>query len=297
MEASQSVKESDAELPDFDDADVQTQPEADPLALEDGEIGSASGSVQPDGIFHFMANDIDAAVKSAKRMKKTAKRRGKKNSINRGGFVSRTRCFLKEPKRYLISAAVERLGIDVVNNLLLEVKAIEANGGQMILNGNRRRTPGGVLWNIVRSRYAQDYKAIMSAGKIHEKQRKQHKKEKQKRKREKIVMVIDEEPATKCGREGEPDSDMAPAAVKRRGVTVWPSRRTQVDDVQSKVDPENSWMHMQVQNAWVEGVEKGVHLSRSDDVEMFEDSIKDSGPSPVAEQLWIPSQYDDLLET
>lgn len=49
--------------------------------------------------------------------------------------------------------------------LILQVQTIEENGGQTTLNGKRRRTPGGVLWNVLRSRYEEDYKAIMAAGK------------------------------------------------------------------------------------------------------------------------------------
>ena len=44
-----------------------------------------------------------------------------------------------------------------------QVDAIQVCGGQMTADGKRRRSPGGVLWNIVRARVSQElYKDIMN---------------------------------------------------------------------------------------------------------------------------------------
>ena len=47
----------------------------------------------------------------------------------------------------------------------MQVDTIEAHGGQMTVNGRRRRTPGGVLWNVLRARYKEEYKAVMASAK------------------------------------------------------------------------------------------------------------------------------------
>ncbi|KAI5053914.1 hypothetical protein GOP47_0031193, partial [Adiantum capillus-veneris] len=114
------------------------------------------------------------------------------------------------------------------------VKTIQQTGGQMTRDGSRQRTPGGILWNILRSRYMEDYRAIMAAGRSHVKQRRQQKKERRKHKQEGIVMVMDGQPTAKqegivmvpdghpmakCRRKNKTNLGRAPSAaqVKRTG--------------------------------------------------------------------------------
>ncbi|XP_039502281.1 phosphorylated adapter RNA export protein [Drosophila santomea] len=52
---------------------------------------------------------------------------------------------LYEDKDELLVRVVEVLGIDLCLELYKETQRIEADGGMMIKNGNRRRTPGGVF--------------------------------------------------------------------------------------------------------------------------------------------------------
>lgn len=48
---------------------------------------------------------------------------------------------------------------------VVQVDVIERCGGQMTNDGKRRRTPGGVMWNILRGRVQPAvYKEIMSQG-------------------------------------------------------------------------------------------------------------------------------------
>eukprot|EP00850_Spirogloea_muscicola_P020163 SM000208S06333 [mRNA] locus=s208:195981:198298:+ [translate_table: standard] len=55
--------------------------------------------------------------------------------------------------------------------ILSAVNAVEACGGQLTADGRARRTPGGVLWNIVRSHVdAATYKRIMLADKLYQKE-------------------------------------------------------------------------------------------------------------------------------
>ncbi|KAI5059384.1 hypothetical protein GOP47_0025703 [Adiantum capillus-veneris] len=322
MESLEPLWEYDDDLPDFDEANGQLQPapaaqpilQRSPLEpLEDGEIDSATGSFHPGFSFQFTATNLDAAIQSSKRSnkaKKGPKRKGKKRKskskkaqeMNPRVFIARTSRFLKEPKHYLIEAAVERLGMDVVGDLVNEVETIEANGGQMIASGKRRRTPGGVLWNILKSRFEEDYKVIMAAGRTIEKEER-----KQKRKVEVDDMEMDGQPSGKRRRTGATTRpSMAPpeAQVKRTGVILWPSRCAQMDDIQFKVDPDNSRTLSHVQNAWTEAVKKGKHIAQGvnnnkklmaglNDIEMMDDAMN-KRPSSIAERLRIPIEYNDL---
>uniref|UniRef100_A0ACD5VPP0 Uncharacterized protein n=1 Tax=Avena sativa TaxID=4498 RepID=A0ACD5VPP0_AVESA len=88
--------------------------------------------------------------------------------INR--FVLDTCRRLKEKKSYLVWNAIGCLGVSAVGDLVREVEAIQKCGGQMIADGSRSRTGGGILWNILKSREPKAYKEIMVKGRELEKQ-------------------------------------------------------------------------------------------------------------------------------
>ncbi|CAI5475166.1 unnamed protein product [Closterium sp. Yama58-4] len=70
---------------------------------------------------------------------------------------------LGEPKRGLMRRAVHALGGDAVRGMVAEVDAVQRCGGQLTADGKRRRTPGGVFWNILRARVSADvYNEIMA---------------------------------------------------------------------------------------------------------------------------------------
>src|SRR5690606_33338866 len=57
-----------------------------------------------------------------------------------------------------ITKVVEVLGRDESLDLLDEVDRIEANGGMLLPNGQRRRTPGGVFFYLARQRLPRPYR-------------------------------------------------------------------------------------------------------------------------------------------
>ncbi|XP_024021808.1 uncharacterized protein LOC21402470 [Morus notabilis] len=113
---------------------------------------------------------------------KNHKRRAnkKKNKRKRSGpdpnvtdintFVLDTCRRLKEKKSYMVYTAVGCLGIYALCDLIKEVKAVQACGGQMTADGRRFRTGGGILWSIVKAREPKAYKEIMNKAKEFEKQ-------------------------------------------------------------------------------------------------------------------------------
>lgn len=58
---------------------------------------------------------------------------------------------LREPKKDLIQRVVKTIGIKKAIELLSETAEVEQNGGLFILNGSRRRTPGGVYLNLLKN--------------------------------------------------------------------------------------------------------------------------------------------------
>ncbi|XP_077318291.1 phosphorylated adapter RNA export protein [Lithobates pipiens] len=58
---------------------------------------------------------------------------------------------LREPKTDLIQRVVKSIGTKKAIELLMETAEVEQNGGLFILNGSRRRTPGGVYLNLLKN--------------------------------------------------------------------------------------------------------------------------------------------------
>src|ERR687886_2442663 len=60
-----------------------------------------------------------------------------------------------------IRRIVQRLGTEAALSFLQETQQIEAQGGRMLPDGSRRRTPGGVFFSLVKDRLsARDRAAI-----------------------------------------------------------------------------------------------------------------------------------------
>jgi len=59
---------------------------------------------------------------------------------------------LQEPKTDLMIGVVDVVGMDVALDLFQKTRELEANGGLMILNNERRRTPGGVYLHLLRQK-------------------------------------------------------------------------------------------------------------------------------------------------
>src|SRR5882672_3146039 len=59
---------------------------------------------------------------------------------------------LQEPKRSLLMKVLRLLGTDRTMAILADTLTCEANGGMLTKDGTRRRTPGGVFFQLVRER-------------------------------------------------------------------------------------------------------------------------------------------------
>src|SRR6266853_877978 len=59
---------------------------------------------------------------------------------------------LREPKRMLLMNVLRTFGVDRTTAILADTLTCEANGGMLTNDGTRRRTPGGVFFQLVRQR-------------------------------------------------------------------------------------------------------------------------------------------------
>ena len=59
---------------------------------------------------------------------------------------------LQEPNRPLLTQVLRTLGTDRTTAILTDALTYEANGGMLTKDGTRRRTPGGVFFQLVKER-------------------------------------------------------------------------------------------------------------------------------------------------
>src|ERR1700704_5889217 len=59
---------------------------------------------------------------------------------------------LQEPKRSLLMKVLRTFGVERTTAILADTLTCEANGGMLTNDGTRRRTPGGVFFQLVRQR-------------------------------------------------------------------------------------------------------------------------------------------------
>lgn len=144
--------------------------------VEEGEIvvvhGGMDGDKDKDGILGKEDGQNQPNKNKRKKNKKKKRRNGpvmgKPMDLDR--FVRDTCRRLKEKKSYMVYTAVGCLGIPALSDLVNEVEAIETCGGQVTADGSRKRSGGGVLWNIIKARQPASYREIMKKTREFEKQ-------------------------------------------------------------------------------------------------------------------------------
>ncbi|KAK6912783.1 Phosphorylated adapter RNA export protein, RNA-binding domain [Dillenia turbinata] len=161
----------------YEEDNLEDLQDVEMLDVEEGELLEEKGQIQSGQSSSSGNADVvvqDTCSRNRKRRSNKKKNKKKKSSsvpnvtdINR--FVIDTCKRLKERKSYLIWSAVGCLGVSAMSDLVKEVDAIQACGGQLTADGKRFRTGGGVLWNILKTREPDAYKEIMKRGKEFEK--------------------------------------------------------------------------------------------------------------------------------
>ncbi|GAB2267749.1 hypothetical protein Dimus_002730 [Dionaea muscipula] len=148
------------------------------LDVEDGEVVDGKSShVKWGQHSEGGAKDVKSESLGKTRRRRKNKKRNRKNKDNNESGVTDINRYvldvcrrLKEKKSYLVYTAVGCLGVSALSDIVKEVDAIQACGGQKTADGNRFRTGGGILWSILKAREPNAYKEIMKRGREFEKQ-------------------------------------------------------------------------------------------------------------------------------
>ncbi|GLU01494.1 hypothetical protein SLE2022_188010 [Rubroshorea leprosula] len=162
----------------FDDDYIEDGEDVEMLDVEEGElvedetpqtdVGKSSGG-------EVTMGNQGAQSKNQRRRANKKRNRKRRNSsgqkpVDVDRFVLETCRRLREKKKYMVYTAVGVLGFSAFSDIVREVDAIQACGGQMTADGKRNRTGGGILWNIIKAREPAAYGGIMKKTKEFEKQ-------------------------------------------------------------------------------------------------------------------------------
>ncbi|GER56118.1 hypothetical protein STAS_33828 [Striga asiatica] len=163
----------------FDEESFEDARDVEMIDAEEGELVEMVSKNEAREKLDVDGNQISQETSRRKSRNKKKKNKRKRSSstgpsvTNISRFVMDACKRLKERKHYLMWTAVGCLGVSALSDLVKEVDAIQACGGQKTADGSRHRNGGGILWNIIKARDPNAYKEIMTKGKEFEKQMKQ----------------------------------------------------------------------------------------------------------------------------
>ncbi|KAL0330414.1 UNVERIFIED_CONTAM: hypothetical protein Sradi_5028100 [Sesamum radiatum] len=165
----------------FDEEIVDDGQDVEMLDIEEGELTEQISNTEVGESCDVGDDQVNQeSNKRISRQKKRKKKNKRKRGSSAGPNVTNINRFvldackrLREKKSYLMWTAVGCLGVSALSDLVKEVDAIQACGGQKTADGSRFRSGGGILWNIIKVRDPNAYKEIMRKGKEFEKQFKQ----------------------------------------------------------------------------------------------------------------------------
>lgn len=170
MESILDTIEEEVSFGNSDDAEM--------MDIEEGEVvdghvlGKTNDRNDKEVKMDSQGGNIQPAKKTRRKKKNKKRKKGPPASDgeNIDSFVLDVCKRFRERKSYLVYAAVGVLGVFAIKELLKEVVAVQACGGQKTALGDRHRTGGGILWNILKARDPNAYKEIMKKGTEFEKQ-------------------------------------------------------------------------------------------------------------------------------
>ncbi|KAL2940211.1 Phosphorylated adapter RNA export protein [Bienertia sinuspersici] len=175
MEIGESILDCIDEELSFEDVDMMDTEEGE---VVDGHIYQKSAHINDNQVksnSHAQPLNNVSNMRNKKKKKKKKKHKNKKampksDGVDIDSFVMGVCKRLRERKSYLVYTAVGVLGISALRDFVQEVDAVQACGGQKTALGDRFRSGGGILWNILKARNPNAFKEIMQKGKEFEKQ-------------------------------------------------------------------------------------------------------------------------------
>ena len=283
---------------------------------EDGEMTAADGGGTGAGrtviVWGHKGMDVRGKVDRKKKKKKKKRRNGerRKQSVSRDHlmsierFVVQTCRRIEETKYPLFREAVDRIGIDAMKALLNQVDVIEKCGGQMTADGHRRRSAGGVLWNLLRDHVGPGlYKEIMKEGnRKHIEQQKAKLKQREnergngKRQHTDVDTEQDDRQNVKRRRTSmDVDGPFIPTSRSGREVS-----RERHPRASLREEADNVRTPAALQNAWIQGLKKQSERGTLNPKPSEGDASV--GPNligmkkPVSQRVRMTVSYGDLVE-
>ncbi|KAL7166428.1 hypothetical protein ACSBR2_037162 [Camellia fascicularis] len=161
----------------FDEDNLEDVQDVEMMDIEEGELVEQDSQTESRQTIGGDVNAINQEPRVKNHKPKSKKKKNKKKKGNSGPNVTDINRFvldvckhLRERKTYLVYNAVGCLGVSALSDLVKEVDAIQACGGQKTADGKRFRYGGGILWSVLKARDPNAYREIMKKGREFEKQ-------------------------------------------------------------------------------------------------------------------------------
>ncbi|XP_028075456.1 uncharacterized protein LOC114277707 isoform X2 [Camellia sinensis] len=155
----------------FDEDNLEDVQDVEMMDIEEGELVEQDSQTESRQTIGGDVNAINQEPRVKNHKPKSKKKKNKKKKGNSGPNVTDINRFvldvckhLRERKTYLVYNAVGCLGVSALSDLVKEVDAIQACGGQKTADGKRFRYGGGILWSVLKARDPNAYREIMKKG-------------------------------------------------------------------------------------------------------------------------------------
>ncbi|PIK57172.1 putative phosphorylated adapter RNA export protein [Apostichopus japonicus] len=168
-----SSKERDVESYNFkinDEGAVKHQPLGNPIVFDDKadnknrKVPDALGSSHDDawleqgegnqrGVKARLGStgDYTGETKGVEKYSNSMKHVKLRSDMHKKDLAGKIAYSLQEPKREMVKTVVDELGVEKVMSVWEETWDLEQHGGMMVNNGSRRRTPGGVFFQLLKT--------------------------------------------------------------------------------------------------------------------------------------------------
>ncbi|CAL5429257.1 unnamed protein product [Camellia sinensis] len=164
----------------FDGVNLEDAQDVEMMEVEEGELVGQDSQTELGQNIGGDVHPVNQETSNNNRRRRNKKKKSKKKKGSSGPNVTDiNRCFLfvsdvckhlNEKKMYLMYTAVGCLGVSALSDLVKEVDAIQACGGQKTADGRHFRNGGGILWSVLKTRDRNAFEEIMKKGKEFEKQ-------------------------------------------------------------------------------------------------------------------------------
>ncbi|CAL5431828.1 unnamed protein product [Camellia sinensis] len=255
----------------FDGVNLEDAQDVEMMEVEEGELVGQDSQTELGQNIGGDVHPVNQETSNNNRRRRNKKKKSKKKKgssgpnvtdINR--FVSDVCKHLNEKKMYLMYTAVGCLGVSALSDLVKEVDAIQACGGQKTADGRHFRNGGGILWSVLKTRDRNAFEETMKKGKEFEVM---------------IFVVYDLTNSQHTMSGNTYMKQFKPQNIRQGPVQnkeISPERMSHTSTDRTMRASDGSWLVPHVQNQLQQSNVEGKHVS-------------------VYDRMRVPVSYDDLL--